>query len=278
MPTDQTGTAHPMLRALGHELRLARERKGITQEALAAKIHFSNTHVSAVETGKRPPSAELIHRADDALTTGGLLGRLLDAAHEAASREIMPEWFRPWADIEQTATALRTYQQFVISGLLQTPDYARAVLRAGMLTTDETALQRATDARIQRQQILTSKTPPELIMILEESVLHRPIGSPEIMRAQLDSLITASTAGRVELHILPTDIGAHRGMSGSFVLASVPHAPDLALLDTQLRDLMIESPEAVDALRRTWEGLLGEALPQRLSINLIKEAAQTWTI
>jgi transcriptional regulator with XRE-family HTH domain len=267
-----------MLQALGRELKLARERHCVTQQELAAEIHFSDSLISAVETGKRPASADLVHRADTALDTGGLLGRLLDAAQQAATRELMPEWFRPWADIERTATALRTYQQFVISGLLQTSDYARAVLRPGMPTSDETALQRATDARIQRQHVLTSETPPELIMILEESALHRPVGSPEIMRDQLNALIDASTAGRVELHILPTDIGAHRGMSGTFVLASLPDAPDIAYLDCQLRGLVIESAADVDAVRRTWEGLLGEALPQRLSINLVKEAARTWNI
>ncbi len=196
MPSDQASTAHPMLRALGHELKVARERKGITQEALAAEIHFSNTHVSAVESGKRPPSAELIHRADDALTTGGLLSRLLNAAHQAATREIMPEWFRPWAEIETVATALRSYQPLVLDGLLQTPAYARALLQAGDPTANEDTLQRAVETRLQRQQILSRPTPPRLITVLEESILHRPISdSPTPMREQLDHLITMATTG-----------------------------------------------------------------------------------
>ncbi len=206
MAHDQRAPVHPLLRALGKELKRAREAHNVSQEDLAKEIHFSTSLISAVETGRRPASSGLIYRADDVLNTGGLLGRLLEAAQEAATREIMPEWFRPWAEIEQAATALRFYQQFVVSGLLQTPDYARAVLRAGMTTADEEALQRATDARIQRQHILTGETPPQLIMILEECALHRPVGSPEIMRAQLTHLIDTATAGRVALHILPTDI------------------------------------------------------------------------
>ncbi|MDR7279809.1 helix-turn-helix domain-containing protein [Catenuloplanes atrovinosus] len=278
MPGDQRTPVHPVLRSLGRELKLARERRGFSQQDLAKEIHFSDSLISAVETGRRPASSDLIYRADDALNTDGLLRRLLEAAQEAANQEMMPEWFRPWREIEQAATALRFYQQFVVSGLLQTPDYARAVLRAGMTTADEAALQRATDARIQRQHILTRETPPQLIMILEESALHRPVGSPEVMRDQLAHLIDIATAGRVELHILPTDIGAHRGMSGTFVLATLPDAPEIAYLDSQLRGLVIESPADVEAVRRTWEGLLGESLPQRLSLNLIKEAAQAWTI
>ncbi|GAB7041951.1 MULTISPECIES: helix-turn-helix domain-containing protein [Catenuloplanes] len=276
MANEQRTPVHPLLRALGKELKLARQRQNISQQELAKEIHFSDSLISAVETGRRPASGDLIYRADDVLHTNGLLGRILDAAQEAATREIMPDWFRPWAEIEETATALRAYQQLTIDGLLQTPAYARAILQAGMPTADDETLQRTTDARFHRQHVLDSDTPPQLIMILEEAALHRPVGSPTIMRDQLEALAHANTTGRAEIHILPTDVGAHRGMSGSFVLASLPDAPDVVYIDTHLRGLLIEAPADIDATRRIWEGLLGEALPRRLSTHLIKEVAQKW--
>ncbi len=139
----------------------------------------------------RPAPAErrLIRRADEILGTAGLLVRLLETAQATATRETLPEWFRPWADIEQAATKLRSYQPLVLDGLLQTPAYAHAMFQAGDPAADEDTLQRAVAARIDRQQIFNRPNPPRLITILEESVLHRPIGpTPEVMRNQLDHL------------------------------------------------------------------------------------------
>ncbi|WP_051799429.1 helix-turn-helix domain-containing protein [Catenuloplanes japonicus] len=277
MITDHMSGAHPILIALGRELKIAREYKDITQQELAKEIHFSDSQISAVETGKRPPSDAFVQRADDVLSTGGLLGRLLETAQATATHEVMPEWFRPWAEVEATATALRSYQPLVLDGLLQTPAYARAMLQAGDPAANEETLTRAVETRIRRQQTLSRPNPPRLITILEESILHRPIGdAPSLMREQLDHLITAATTGTAELHVLRTEVGAHRGLAGAFVLATLPGHTEVTYIDTQLRGLVIETPTDVDATRRIWEGLLGEALPKRQSLKLIQEAAHSW--
>lgn len=96
------------------------------------------------------------------------------------------------------------------------------------------------------------------------------------MREQLDHLITAATTGTAELHVLRTEVGAHRGLAGAFVLATLPGHTEVTYIDTQLRGLVIETPTDVDATRRIWEGLLGEALPKRQSLKLIQEAAHSW--
>ncbi|WP_051799651.1 helix-turn-helix domain-containing protein [Catenuloplanes japonicus] len=278
MTGDQAGAPHPTLVSLGRELRIARESHCWTQQELGREIHFSDSQISAVETGRRPPSIDLVRRADAALGTGGLLSRLLETVQATASHEALPEWFRPWAEIEQTATALRSYQPLVLDGLLQTPAYARAMFQAGDPTASEDTLQRAVNARIQRQQILSRPNPPRLITILEESVLHRPIGdTPALMRTQLDHLTTASHAGTAEIHILRTEVGAHRGLAGAFALATIPGHPDAAYIDPQLRGMVIETAADVDAIRHIWEGLLGESLPKRQSLKLIQEATQSWT-
>lgn len=121
MITDHMSGAHPILIALGRELKIAREYKDITQQELAKEIHFSDSQISAVETGKRPPSDAFVQRADDVLSTGGLLGRLLETAQATATHEVMPEWFRPWAEVEATATALRSYQPLVWMGCSRPP-------------------------------------------------------------------------------------------------------------------------------------------------------------
>ncbi|GAB7041222.1 MULTISPECIES: helix-turn-helix domain-containing protein [Catenuloplanes] len=278
MINNPTRTPHPTLISLGRELRIARESRGITQQELGAEIHFSDSQISAVETGRRLPSDALIRRADEILGTAGLLVRLLETAQATATRETLPEWFRPWADIEQAATKLRSYQPLVLDGLLQTPAYAHAMFQAGDPAADEDTLQRAVAARIDRQQIFNRPNPPRLITILEESVLHRPIGpTPEVMRNQLDHLATASRGGTIEIHILRTEVGTHRGLAGAFALATIPGHPEIAYIDTQLRGLVIEATTDVDAIHHIWEGLLGEALPQRQSLKLIQEATESWT-
>ncbi len=164
-----------------------------------------------------------------------------------------------------------------VDGLLQTPAYARAMLQAGDPAANEETLTRAVETRIRRQQTLSRPNPPRLITILEESILHRPIGdAPSLMREQLDHLITAATTGTAELHVLRTEVGAHRGLAGAFVLATLPGHTEVTYIDTQLRGLVIETPTDVDATRRIWEGLLGEALPKRQSLKLIQEAAHSW--
>lgn len=280
MLADQQGApAHPVLRALGRELRIARESRGLTQQQLAEQIHFSNSQISAVETGKRPARDALVVRADETLRTGGLLIRLLETAQEAAAREVFPDWFRPWHDIEETATALRSFQPLVVDGLLQTPEYARALLRAGQPAADAGTLDRMVEARMQRQRVFARDAPPSLVVVLDETVLRRPIGlMASVMRGQLDYLAEVGSGSRAEVHILPVDLGAHRGLAGAFVLASLNGAGDVAYVDTQLRGLVIESPSEVDEARRTWEALLGEALSTRRSIELIRSVAESWKI
>ncbi len=230
----------------------------------------------------RPAGAtqrRLIRRADETLGTAGLLIRLLETAQATATRETLPEWFRPWADIEQAATTLRSYQPLVLDGLLQTPAYAHAMFKkTGDPAADKDTLQRAVTARIDRQQILSRPNPPRLITILEEAVLYRPVGAtPELMRHQLDHLATVGRTGTIEIHILRTEVGTHRGLAGAFALATVPGHPEVAYIDTQLSGLVIEATTDVDAIRHIWEGLLGEALPQRQSLKLIQEASESWT-
>ncbi len=226
MADHQTISTHPVLVALGRELKIARERRGITQQDLAKEIHFSDSHISAVETGQRPASNAFMQRADDVLNAGGILVRLLETAQATASHEVMPEWFRPWAEVEATATALRSYQPLVLDGLLQTPAYARALLQAGDPTASEETLQRAVETRLRRQQVLSRPNPPHLITVLEESILHRPISdSPTPMREQLDHLITLASTGTADIHILRTEVGVHRGLAGALRPGNPPQPP-----------------------------------------------------
>ncbi|WP_327048121.1 helix-turn-helix domain-containing protein [Microbispora sp. NBC_01189] len=153
----------------GRELRHYRAQAGLTQAQLAQKVHFSESLVSGVETGQLPASPEFARCCDEALVTGGALLRLLDWRKV----QVFPAWFGEWREKEQAAVALRTYEPLVVPGLLQTDAYASALLG------DETAVA----ARLERQAVLSRATPepPTFRCVLDESVLHRLVGGPEVM-------------------------------------------------------------------------------------------------
>lgn len=225
-----------------------------------------------VEQCRRIPRPEFAQRCDEALKTDGLLSRI----RERMSREVLLPWFREWVRIEQEATVLRTYQPLVLPGLLQTEEYARALLRGSHRFTEDGIEQQVT-ARMDRQVVLHRTDPPQLVVVLDETVLCRAVGGPAVMRNQLQHLVETSASHCVHLHVVPAAAGAYPGLSGPFVIATLPDHDELAYLDNQLLGHIVHSVPDVLSLVRTWESVRAEALPQRQSIELIEEAARAWS-
>ncbi|MEU8265617.1 helix-turn-helix transcriptional regulator [Sphaerisporangium sp. NPDC049002] len=248
----------------GRELRHYRQAAGLTQAQLAQKIHFSEGLISGVETGQLPASPEFAQSCDTTLTTGGALHRLLDWRRG----QRFPLWFGKWRDKEQAATVLRAYEPLLVPGLLQTEAYARVVLRG-----DEMALA----ARMDRQAILTrdDPEPPIFRCIMDEAVLSRPIGSPKDMREQLDHLVSM-VGPRLSVQVVPH--GMHPGLLSGFVIATLDGGTDVAYVDTALRGLTVSEQDEVDHAVQRFESIRTEALPLRMSLDLIKRTAdEKWT-
>jgi transcriptional regulator with XRE-family HTH domain len=167
--TDECGDAAHRLYAA--ELRRWRQERGITQERLAALTHYSAALVGMVEKLQRNPTREFTSRCDDVLATGGALARLLPLL----AAESYPSWFRPFVEMEAEATAIQEFEVQVIAGLLQTEDYARAVLNSWP-PKSPAEIERRLAARLDRQRILDRADPPLLSFVLDESVLRRPMG------------------------------------------------------------------------------------------------------
>jgi transcriptional regulator with XRE-family HTH domain len=258
---------------LAGELRRARGAAGLSQGQLAEAISYSESLVAMVETGRRTPSKDFTGRCDEALTTGGLLTRIL---HDVVSREFAPEWLRPWHPLEREATALRTYQPAFVPGLLQTPDYARAVLADGGLATDEEREQHLV-TRLARQAILNRPGRPQFIAVLDEMVLRRAIGGAKVMHEQLRYLRDAARDGLVRIQVVPLTVGMYPGLNGPFVLATLAGDGDVVYLDDAIRGHVVESPSEVAYIRRVWDDVRCEALPHSRSMELIGEAADSWS-
>ncbi|MFC0004529.1 helix-turn-helix domain-containing protein [Micromonospora siamensis] len=254
------------------ELRRARSAAGLSQESLGQQISYSGSLIAAVEQGRRLPRPDFTARCDEALRTDGLLGRI----REQLSREVLLPWFREWARIEQEATVLRSYQPLVVPGLLQTEEYARALLTGAGRFTDEQAEQLVA-ARLERQAVLGRPTPPQLVVVLDEFVLRRPVGGPAVMGAQLAHLAEVGRRFHVHLHVVPVAAGAYPGLNGAFVVATTADGEDVAYLDNQLQGHAVSHGPDVLSLLRTWESVRAEALPARASADLIEEAARAWS-
>jgi transcriptional regulator with XRE-family HTH domain len=240
-----------------NELRRARQAADLTQVQLAEKIGYSQSLVASVETGKRPPSREFAVQCDTALDTGGLLARLLD---HVLRQQTTPQWFRPWLDVERQASALRTYGPLLVPGLLQTEEYARALLR------DETRV----TTRMERQEILDDLS--DFIVVIDEYVLMRPVGSPDVMSRQTARLLDDD---RATVHVVPASTGFYSGLDGAFTVAVVD-GTEVAVIDNRLRGQLIELPQDLAVIRSAWEAVRSEALPRKQSAVMLEEACTRW--
>ncbi|MBB2909660.1 hypothetical protein FHS43_000906 [Streptosporangium becharense] len=253
------------------ELRRLRDQAGWTQEQLAEEIAYSTALVGMVETARRNPSRDFTERCDRALNTGGMLMRVWPLLTQAA----YPSWFRPWVEIEREAHTLKSWQPLVFPGLLQTPDYARALLMGRRGVPQERAEELAA-ARIQRQDLLHGPRPPLLWAVIDEGVLHRRIGGAEIMHEQIAAVLAAMESRHVSVQIVPADVTVTAGLSGAFVIASVDGSPDTVYVDCAVEGHVTDHPRDVAEICTRFEELRTEALPPRASIDLMTKVMTAW--
>ncbi|WP_433344283.1 helix-turn-helix domain-containing protein [Micromonospora sp. CA-111912] len=256
------------------ELRHARTSRGMNQDEFGKTISYSGTHISAVETGTRPPTDDYVAAVDKALKTGGMFARLLERLSEL---DAAPLWLREWITFEQQARALRWYEVAWVPGLLQTEGYARGVFTSdGRLSAQE--VENRVAKRLARQGILAGEDPPQLIAIVDDAVLRRPVGGAAVMREQLFHLAHLNQdSRRVRIHVVPSGVGAYAGLDGPFVIATLPGLVDVCYLDNRLQGQVIERSSEIAVVREQWEATLAEALTLQQSTELILEVAKSWT-
>ncbi|MFD6613568.1 helix-turn-helix domain-containing protein, partial [Micromonospora chalcea] len=228
-------TASP-LDYYGWELRRQREAHGLKQGQLGDIIFCTGSLVGQIETTKKVPTRDFSERVDAALGTDGLFSRLIGLV----LRSQLPTWFQPYAEMEAKAAYISTYQAQLVYGLLQTEEYARAVLGVEGGNVDEMVA-----ARLERQRILQRDQPPALWVILDEAALLREIGGPEVMRDQLAHLLGFTAAPWVQIQVLPLAAGQHTGMMGTFNLLRFDTDPDLFYMDSYDRGHMTASPDVI---------------------------------
>ncbi|WP_436278337.1 helix-turn-helix domain-containing protein [Micromonospora gifhornensis] len=254
------------------ELRRRRGAAGLTQAQLGERVFCSDSQVSAIETGTKPPTLPYLTAVDGALETGGYFATLWD---ELVKGDSSPVWLREWIQIEREATALRWYEHSFVPGLLQTEAYARATFRAARTPAAE--LDRRVAARLQRQAVLDRDPSPQLFVVLDEMVLRRACGGPEVMAEQVAHLISCAEQPHIQLQVVPLSAGIYSGLAGAFILADLPDGARAACVDHQLESQTTGQPDPIARVGLEWDAVRGEALPLGQTLHMLKEAAKTWT-
>ncbi|MFE8937355.1 DUF5753 domain-containing protein [Streptomyces sp. NPDC000963] len=221
----------------GWELRRRREEHRLTQQQLGDVIFCTGSLVGQVETTRKVPTREFSERVDAALGTGGTFSRLIGLV----LRSQLPTWFQPVAELEARATYISTFQTQVVYGLLQTPEYARALLAVDYPDNAEEMVA----ARLERQRVLERDEPPALWVVLSEAVLMQKVGDREVMRGQLAHLLTFRDNPWVQIQVLPFGAGEHTGLMGSFTLFRFDGDPDIFYVDGYDQGHMTANPPVI---------------------------------
>jgi transcriptional regulator with XRE-family HTH domain len=222
---------------LGRRLQQRRQDAGLSLEQAAKALRVTPLTVRRLEKAEvalKPLYVEKLLQTYGAAQQE--VDEFVDLAEKAnepgwwhAYRDVVPSWFSAFVSLESDATVLRTYEPHYVSGLLQTPEYARAVMRGGFPNSDDTELSRRVDMRLRRQSLLEKPQAPTLWAVLEEAVLHRVVGGAEIMRGQIDRLLEAMELPHVSVDIVPFSAGAHVGACAPFTYFrfAEPELPDI---------------------------------------------------
>ncbi|MFG2007058.1 Scr1 family TA system antitoxin-like transcriptional regulator [Spirillospora sp. NPDC048911] len=268
MPAPKRLDPDSPLAVWGAELRDFREAAGYNQPQFAQRVNYSVAQISAVETGQQDPTDEFAAHCDAVLGLNGALVRLLKRLRRITAQEIYPEWFRRWPPVEARAAVLRTYELAVLPGLLQTVDYAAVVLG-----DDGEAIA----ARMKRQDILTrdDPPPPKLHCVLDLAVLLRDVGGQKVMYEQCQALRNA-VSDQISIQVIPCR--KHRGISGSFTVATLEDRSEVVYLETASKGMVSTSRDDLTEVADVWESIRTHALPQQESLDLISRTAEErWT-
>ncbi len=268
---------------LGIELRRLREQANLTCEDVGQRLECSGTRISRMETGRisvRPGDVRELLEVYG--VTGAEADSLVQLAREARRKgwwhtygRVLPTWFEPYIGLESEAVRLRDFQPLVMPGLLQTEDYARAVLRAAPHAGSSAEIDRQVALRMERQNILGQASPPEVSVVLSESVLRVDVGGPAVMRPQLRRLADAAERPNITLQVLPFTTAAHVHPVSPFTMLEFPDAadPTVVYLEHLTGSLFLENEDEVRRYRVVFDHLRAEALGTSQSAGLIARVA-----
>ncbi len=266
---------------LGMQLRRLREASGITSVEAAEAIRATPSKISRLERGR---TAAKQRDVADLLSLYGVTGQaereeLLEVVRQAGApgwwqqySDVLPRWFESYIGLEKAASVIRSYEVQFVQGLLQTEDYARAVILIGNAHASAGEIDRRVSLRMGRQELLTQPGAPELWAVLDEAVLRRSPGAPKVLHAQLEHLLQVTELPNVTLQIVPFDAGPHAAAGGPFSILRFPEPdlPDLVYLEQLNSAVYLDHPEEVTNYLTIMDRLVVQAKTDIASRNMIR--------
>lgn len=264
---------------LGTELRRLRELANLTCESVGQQLDCSGTRISRLETGRisvRPGDVRELLEVYG--VTGEQADALVELAREARRKgwwhrfsPVTPSWLEPYLGLEAEAARLRDFQWTVLPGLLQTPDYARAIFRTAPGAGPADDIERQVALRMERQAVLDGTAPPELCLVLGEGALRVQLGGPAVQRAQLQKLAEVAGRDQVTLQVLPAGAAAQVQAVSPFTILDFadPADPPVVYTEHLTGGLVLADPGEVRAYTAVFERLRAEALGPGPSLDLI---------
>jgi transcriptional regulator with XRE-family HTH domain len=257
-------------RQLMTELKRLRETTGLTQEDVASQLDWHPTKVMRIETGRTAPHPNDVrvmlglYGVTDQEMLAGLIRLAKDARQRGwwySYRDVLLSRFEFFIGLESEADTIRDFELAMIPGLLQTEDYARALIR-GLMTYDADEIERRVEVKLTRQQLLAREDRPHLWAILDEAAVRRVVGGRAIMRAQLLHLANTVEQGRTTIQVLPYGAGSHPGQAGPFIILGFaePTEPEVVYMETIGANVYVDKPEEVRLYATAFDQLRAVAL------------------
>jgi transcriptional regulator with XRE-family HTH domain len=271
-------------RRLAAELRRLRESAGLTQEDVSERTGKDRSTLYRLENAQqRPQRSTLIQLLDlygtDQERRADLLALLREAGQRGwmqLDRSDLREIYADYISFESEARSVSDYESLFIPGLLQTEDYARAVIRGALPHATEDQVESRVTARMERQALLTKDNPLQLWTIMDEAAARRIVGGPAVMREQLARLRDMAALPNVTAQVIPYDAGAHPGMPGSFIVLEFPDPADQSLvyIDSMAGDLFLDAGMEVRRYILIFGHLRAAALRPDESLTLLAGIAE----
>ena len=265
-PDDDWGIA--VVTTVGRQLRLRREASGMRAADFATAMGYGEDLVYKVESGRRIPRQEYLTKADELLHAEGLVA----AAWEDVKKVRYPKQVRDLAKLESRAVELVSYGSHNLHGLLQTEEYARALLGTRRPALNDDELERAVAARMARKVIFERAPAPELSFVLEEVTLRRPVGGKMVMRRQLEHLLCVAQLRHVEVQVMPTSRGDHPGTGGRIQVLKFGDGTAVGRADDEFGSRPVSDPRQLRILELRYGIIRAEALTTRESAAFINKA------
>ncbi|MDQ0684455.1 MULTISPECIES: helix-turn-helix transcriptional regulator [Streptomyces] len=270
-------------RRLGQELRRLRELKGMTAEEVAERLLVSQSKISRLENGRRSISQRDVRDLCGVYEVEDQ--RMVDSLMEMAKDSRQQGWWHAFGDVpysvyiglETDAASLRVYDPQVVPGLLQTRQYAEALISGALPETAQTEIDKRVQVRVRRQERVSSgENPLRLWSVMDESALRRVVGGRELMRDQLEHLVEQSQLPHVTVQVIPFEMGAHPGLNGQYAILEFPDTADSSVvyIEGVTSDLYLEKPNDVQKYSVMYEHLRAQALNVEQSRQFIADIAK----